>query len=455
MQLVGTDRSRIVVGLGKSGLSCARYLYRQGMPFAVVDSRTSPPGVEEVAAEMPDVPVYTGSFECPALENAAELIMSPGVALANPSIAAAISNGASVAGDIELFARALAEREVDAPVVAITGSNGKSTVTTLVGEMAAAAGLNVAVGGNIGTPVLELLDRDADIYVLELSSFQLETTFSLKPAVATVLNISADHMDRYPSLLEYQQSKQRIYRQCASAVYNRDDVLTQPLVPDSTPRTRFTLDKPDLNDFGLLNDGEALWIAYGQEKLLDTAELKLKGLHNYANALAALAIGSALKFPLDKMLGVLRDFSGLEHRCQWVGERDGVTYFNDSKATNPGAAIAALDGLGSSIPGKVVLIAGGDGKGADFSPMHDALEQHARQLILIGRDAERIQQVAPSALNCARAENMTQAVELASKAALSGDAVLLAPACASFDMYKNFEDRGHVFCSAVRQVLHA
>ena len=454
MQLVGTDKSRVIVGLGKSGLSCARYLYRQGRPFVVVDSRTSPPGLEEMAAEMPDVPVHTGSFECSAIDNAAELVMSPGVALADPAIAAAISKGASLAGDIELFARALREQGVRAPVVAITGSNGKSTVTTLVGQMAEAAGLEAAVGGNIGTPVLDLLSCKADVYVLELSSFQLETTFSLKPAVAAVLNISADHMDRYASLLEYQQCKQRVYRSCDSAVCNRDDLLTQPLLPDSTTQIRFTLDKPDLNDFGLLREDGVVWLAYGQEKLLDAAELKLKGLHNYANALAALAIGFALKFPLNKMLAVLCDFSGLEHRCQWVGAQHDVAYFNDSKATNPGAAIAALEGLGADLTGKVVLIAGGDGKGADFAPMHDALAKYARKLVLVGRDAELIQQVAPSSLSQVRAEDMTQAVDIASKAACPGDVVLLAPACASFDMYPNFEARGHAFCEAVRRVLH-
>ncbi|MGY0217857.1 UDP-N-acetylmuramoyl-L-alanine--D-glutamate ligase [Endozoicomonadaceae bacterium StTr2] len=454
MQLVGSDKLRVVVGLGKSGLSSARYLYRQGKPFIVVDSRRNPPGLAEMAAEMPEVRVHTGKFDAELFGNTSELVMSPGVALSEPAIAEAISQGCTVAGDIELFARDLQQRNVKAPVVAITGSNGKSTVTTLVGQMVQASGLKPAVGGNIGTPALELLDQDADVYVLELSSFQLETTTSLQPAVATVLNVSADHMDRYPSLLEYQQAKQQVYRGCRYAVCNAEDMLTLPLVPGSTTVTRFTLNTPDLNDFGLVHEDGTTWLARGLEKLLDTSKLKVRGRHNYANALAALAIGSAIKLPLDKMLQVLVDFTGLEHRCQWVAEENGITFFNDSKATNPGAAIAALEGLGAEIDGKVVLIAGGDGKGADFTPLTEPLSRYARQLILLGKDAEKISQVAPGQLSCDRAENMEQAVQLAHAVATSGDVVLLAPACASLDMYTNFEERGRAFSEAVGQVLN-
>ncbi|GAA4648573.1 UDP-N-acetylmuramoyl-L-alanine--D-glutamate ligase [Kistimonas scapharcae] len=444
-QLIGSDKRRIIIGLGKTGVACARYLAARQLPFSVVDSRESPPGLDAFRQEFPDVTVITGSFDAELLACADELIVSPGVSLKEAAIAAAIAVGVEVVGDIELFCR-----DAAAPVIAITGSNGKSTVTTLVGLMAEAAGINVGVGGNIGVPVLELLENGGkSLYVLELSSFQLETTYSLRAQVAVMLNLTPDHMDRYSSVADYHQAKQVIYRGCQSAVYNRDDALSYPLVPDSVPQIAFTLKEPDLNQFGLRHEQGQTWLAHGFECLMPVSEIRIRGRHNHANALAALAIGHQAGFPLPAMLEVLRTFPGLAHRCQWVSEKDGVSWFNDSKATNTGAAIAAIEGLGADIEGKLVLIAGGDGKGADFSELCDPVNQYVKAVIAIGADGPRLAECLNGSTTLYAAESMYDAVTMAGEIAEAGDAVLLAPACASFDMFRSFEERGEVFAHLV------
>ncbi len=446
MALIATDQFRIVVGLGKTGLSCARYLARKGWPFAVVDSRENPPGAAELKAEMPEVELYSGPFDPALLQRAAELILSPGVALSEPAIQQAQAAGVSVIGDIDLFCR-----EVSAPIVAITGSNAKSTVTTLVGEMARAAGRSVGVCGNIGTPVLDmLLEPEKDLYVMELSSFQLETTHDLRAAVATVLNITPDHMDRYASAHAYYQAKHRIFRGCRKAVINRDDPLTAPLLPKDVTTLSYHLGRPDLGVYGLLMQGGSQWLAVGQLPLLNVADLKIRGSHNIANALASLALGESVGLPMSAMLQALQNFPGLDHRCKWVADIQGVHYFNDSKGTNVGATLAALNGLGQTLQDgeKIVLLAGGVGKGAEFSDLAPALQHYGRALIYFGQDGQQIADETAT-VPCYPATTLEDAVGQASALAQPGDLVLLSPACASFDMFSGYPARGDAFVKAV------
>ena len=442
MSLITTDKQRIIVGLGSSGLSVARYLAGQGLSFAVADTRENPPGLEKLKRFAPMADLYLGELDEALLCAADELIVSPGVALAVPALQAAAKAGVSIVGDIELFARV-----AKAPIVAITGSNAKSTVTTLVGEMA--AGVKVAVGGNLGTPALDLLDEQPELYVLELSSFQLETTANLNAMVATVLNISEDHMDRYASLATYHLAKHRIFRGAQQVVVNRDDALSRPLVADDLPRLTFGLSRPDFKGFGLIEqDGES-WLAYEFKALMPTRELKMRGAHNQSNALAALALGQAAGLPMDAMLDTLRRFTGLPHRCQWVGSHNDVAYFDDSKATNVGAALAAINGFAADMDGKLVLIAGGDGKGADFAPLQVPVSAHCRAVVLLGRDADRLSAALGDAVVQRRVTSIEDAVTVASELAQAGDLVLLSPACASLDMFRNFEERGRLFADAV------
>ncbi|WP_370277956.1 UDP-N-acetylmuramoyl-L-alanine--D-glutamate ligase [Pontibacterium sp.] len=449
MSLIASDNRRIIIGLGATGISCARHLARKGVPFAVVDTRENPAGLEDFKADFPDVDVRCGELDAEYLAQATELIVSPGVAISHPAIQTAAEKGVHLCGDIDLFIR-----EITAPVIAITGSNAKSTVTTLVGEMAAAAGIDVGVGGNLGTPVLDMLAKgEQALYVLELSSFQLETCHDLRAKVATVLNISPDHQDRYPDMQAYYQAKHRIFRGCSHAVVNRDDALTSPLLPKGVTTSAFHLGRPDLNLFGVARDEAGTeWLAVGQDKLLPVSELKIRGQHNVANALAALALGQAAGLPLEAMLDALRVFGGLKHRCQWVADKAGISYFNDSKGTNVGATVAALDGLGPTLDdAKIVLIAGGDGKGAEFADLAAPVARYGRAVVLIGTDAPRIREAVGS-IECRDASDMEEAVKLASELAEEGDIVLLSPACASFDMFKNFNVRGDMFIAAVEKL---
>lgn len=441
----------IIVGLGKTGLSCVRYLAQKNIPLAVMDSRDNPPGIAELKHEFPTIPVQFGSFSTDFLLNAKEIIISPGVALREPAIVGAIAKGIPVLGDIELFAR-----DVTAPVIGITGTNGKSTVTTLVGEMAKAAGKKVGVGGNLGTPALDLLREqpNADLYILELSSFQLETTSSLKTLAATVLNVTPDHLDRYRDFDDYIAAKQRIYLHCNTAVINREDQLSYSGLPIAQAILSFGLDEPSAQQYGLRQQDAKTYLSYGKENLLDVNEMIIKGKHQWANALASLALGTAAGLPLPKMLQTLRTFPGLRHRCQWVATIEQVDWYNDSKGTNVSSSLAGIAGLGDALQGKLILIAGGQGKQQDFSPLRAPIAKFARAVILLGQDAPLIEAALQGVTPILHATDLNQAVYLAQQTAQSGDAVLLSPACASFDMFKNFEHRGDVFIEAVQALIN-
>lgn len=440
---------RVIVGLGQTGFSCARYLIAQGYSVVVTDNRSIPPALHQLRANFPQIPVYLDSYPEDILSQAKELIVSPGVALTEPAIAKQIARGVSVIGDIELFVRC-----VKAPVVAITGSNGKSTVTSLVGEMVRYAGKNVRVGGNLGTPALDLLQKqEPDLYVLELSSFQLETTYSLQAATAVVLNVSPDHMDRYANFEAYVKAKQRIYHDCKVPIINRDEVSSTEGIRFSIEPISYGLTKPGANQFGIYEDNGEVYLAYGNERLLAASKLKIKGRHQMSNALAALALGHAVGLPFPAMIEALQQFPGLPHRCQWVAKHHDVDWYNDSKATNVGATCAAIAGLSHDVKGKLILIAGGLGKNADFSSLREPIAQHVRSVILMGKDARLIEQVLRGVVNVVHADGMEQAVLLASQEAQPEDAVLLAPACASFDMFEGFAKRGEAFMMAVRSLV--
>ena len=449
--LIASDQLKIVIGLGVTGVSCAKLLAAKGARFMVLDTRERPANLASFERDYPDVKVILGPLDQQLLASATELILSPGIAKNDPAIAYAVAQGVKLVGDIDLFCR-----EINAPIIAITGSNAKSSVTTLVGEMAVAAGLDVGVGGNIGLPVLDFLSQpEKDIYILELSSFQLETTHELRAAVATVLNLTPDHLDRYDQdFQQYHQAKHRIFKGCKSVVVNLEDALTQPLVANEVKVMGNRLGASDFSVFGLMKVVEQgvqrEYIALAKQPLLATDKIKLPGRHNIMNALAALAIGHQAGFEMSAMLGAIENFKGLAHRCQWVENKHGVNYFNDSKGTNVGATVAALEGLGATlaIDKKIILIAGGDGKGADFDALAAPVKRLVKTLVLIGTDAQRIASIAPTT-NAVFAQSMSGAVQQAAKLAEQGDIVLLSPACASFDMFANYGERGELFCAAV------
>jgi UDP-N-acetylmuramoylalanine--D-glutamate ligase len=441
-------RRTLVVGLGATGLSVARYLSRKGVPVAIVDSRENPPGLEQLRAELPtDVALFLGGFHAEAFARAEQIVISPGVSAAEPEIAAAVARGVPLTGDIELFAQA-----THAPVLAVTGSNGKSTVVTLLSAMARRAGKEVRTGGNIGTPALDLINgAEPDLYVLELSSFQLETVESLQPQAAVVLNVSADHMDRYSDLESYAAAKQAVYRRAEVQVVNADDPVAAGLADTAHAQLRFTQQVPGENEYGLVERAGETWLARGTEQLMSVKRIRMAGRHNVMNALAALALGESAGLPLAAMLETLSEFQGLPHRMQHVVTHDGVQWYNDSKGTNVGATLAAIDG----VEGKIVLIAGGDGKGADFSPLADAMRRKGVGAVLIGKDAALLEAVLGDVVPVRHAPDMTRAVRQAADMAGPGDNVLLSPACASTDMYRNFVERGELFMKAVQEVLES
>ena len=433
----------LVIGLGITGQSCLRYLLGQEEPVRALDTRAEPPGIAAVREQAAGVMIHTGGLREDWLNEARRLIVSPGIAVSTPEIARQAAAGKEVIGDIELFARAASE-----PVAAITGSNAKSTVTALLGEVARKAGRRALAGGNLGTPALDLLGQGAELYVLELSSFQLETTFSLGAQVACILNVSQDHMDRYAGFGDYIAAKQRIYDGCEVAVWNRDDEATRPQGPVPAQMT-----------FGIHADSDyRLDVQRGMlmrrgEDLLAVQSLKLRGNHNALNVLAVLAMAEALGLERDACLRAVQEFAGLPHRCVLVAESRGVQWFNDSKGTNVGATLAALAGIGPAIPGKIILIAGGQGKGQDFSPLALPAADHVRAAVLIGEDA-RLLASGLGNVDCHFAADMADAVRRASLLAEPGDAVLLSPACASFDMFRGYADRGDTFVRHVTEVLH-
>lgn len=445
-EFLNNNEVTAVVGMGATGLSVARYLAKQRLPFVVLDTRQEPPLLEEFRRDFAEYRYELGPLNADTLLAASRIVVSPGLALNDPAIQAAREKGIPVVGDIQLFADA-----AKAPVVFITGSNGKSTVTSWVGDMLERAGKAVGVGGNLGTPALDLLNDSNQYYVLEVSSFQLESTTELNAEVATLLNVSPDHLDRHQSLEGYRAVKQRVYQGASHIVINRDDALTQANTIHSSTIS-FGLDKPATDNFGLTNEAGVEYLARGDEKLMPASEVKLAGRHNLANALAALAVGYRLNLPMDVMLESLREFAGLPHRCQWVASKNGVDFFNDSKGTNIGASLAALQGL-SRLPAKLVLIAGGDGKGADFSELSDALRSNVRTLVSIGVDGPAIAEVARQVgVKTIAASDMLEAVNVAYVNAEPGDAVVLSPACASLDMFKSYQDRGRQFIDAVAGV---
>jgi len=444
------DKSVLVLGLGETGLSMVRWLSAQSAHLRVADSRSAPPGLAEVGQYVPAGQIYCGNFN-DALFDGIELIaISPGVPLRDPAVARAVARGVAVVGDIELFAQSL-PKDNRPHILAITGANGKTTVTSMVEHLCKAAGKDAVAAGNISPAVLDVvLERGVnqpEVWVLELSSFQLETTYNLNADAATVLNISEDHLDRYADIDEYSAAKARIFSGCGVQVLNRDDERSMSMARKDCKIITFGLNSPDTaSDFGIERAEGEIWLMQGKKRLLKASELQVAGMHNVANALAALALSRAIDFPMRTLLDALRSFKGLPHRVERVAEIDGITYYDDSKGTNVGATIAALQGLGC----KAVLIAGGDGKGQDFTPLKPVVAQHARAVVLIGRDAPLI----AAALNgcgvdvlCA--EDMRDAVRLATRLAQSGDAVLLSPACASFDMFRNYEHRAEVFVEAV------
>ena len=450
------DKSVLVLGLGETGLSLARWLVAQGARVRVADSRELPPAFATLRVELPQVEIYCGVFRDETFSNIDLIAASPGVPLADPFVARAAARGIPVVGDVELFAQQLAANsyQLTAKVVAITGANGKTTVTSMVGAMCRAAGLDTEVAGNISPAVLDVLlqrgGRQPDIWVLELSSFQLETTLSLNADAATVLNVSEDHLDRYADMGAYAAAKARIFRGAGAQVLNRDDVYSQGMKLPGRKCVSFGLNSPSaFNDWGIERSGGDMWLVQGPLRIMNANELQVAGLHNVANALAALALCRSIGLPLAPLLGALRTFKGLPHRMEQVAEVGGVTYYDDSKGTNVGATVAALRGLDK----KSVLIAGGDGKGQDFAPLKPVVAQYARAVVLIGRDADRIAEALEGCgMPVVHAGDMADAVRQSAALAQPGDAVLLSPACASFDMFRNYAHRAEVFVGAVHEL---
>ena len=462
MELNG--RKVVVLGLGDTGLSMARWLARRRAHVRVADSRAAPPHAQTLARELPQIALATGKFSDATFAGADLIAISPGIDGREAPIASALKRGVPVVGDIELFAQAL-KAFIPHPlslipkVVAVTGSNGKSTVTAITGEMCRAAGRETVVAGNIGTPVLDALaaveagESRPDVFVLELSSFQLESTTSLEPDAATVLNVTEDHLDRYDGMNDYAAAKARVFTGRGAQVLNRDDRWSLGMARAGRTACTFGLDAPGAaEEWGIAGEGAARSLAHGRRALMPLNELPLPGLHNAANALAAHALAHAIGLPDAPLLGALRGFRGLPHRMQKVTEIAGVAFYDDSKGTNVGATVAALSGMDRP----VVLIAGGDGKGQDFSPLAPVVKARARAVVLIGRDAPRIEQaLAGSGARAERAAGMDEAVTMALGAARPGDAVLLSPACASYDMFRDYVQRAAAFVAAVRQLERA
>jgi UDP-N-acetylmuramoylalanine--D-glutamate ligase len=477
-------KTALVLGLGETGLSMACFLARRGAHVRVADTRDDPPKLAALGEKVPQAELALGAYRDESFTGVDFIAISPGVPLATPQVRAAAARGVPVVGDIELFAQALREggssaqalpdrkRSVRTPpqgpppqVLAITGTNGKTTVTALAGAMCRRGGLATEVAGNISPAALEALmqcedaGRKPEVWVLELSSFQLETTRTLSPVAAAVLNLSEDHLDRYGSMEAYARAKARIFRGAGIQVLNRDDACSMNMALAGRKQVSFGVDAPGrAEDFGLLRVGGELWLAQGVTPLLAAKELPIAGLHNAANALAALALTRALSESYTPLLAALREFKGLPHRLEEVAEIGGVAFYDDSKGTNVGSTVAALNGFGelTARGARVVLIAGGEGKGQDFAPLAGPVSRHARCVVLIGRDAEPLAQaLAASGVALLRAGSMEQAVAQARAQAQPGDVVLLSPACASFDMFRNYQHRGEVFAGCVQEIAHA
>lgn len=435
----------VVVGLGISGVSAANFLYQQGQQVVVMDSRENPPGIEQVSESVQKI---VGKIDTDILFQADEIVLSPGLAVEMPEIQQAIAKGIKVISEIQLLRRA-----TNAPMIAITGSNAKSTVTTLIGEMAKNAGKKVAVGGNLGRPALDLLRDEPELFVLELSSFQLETTTDLNAEVAVILNMSEDHLDRHGTMQNYQTIKHRIFQGAQHIVFNRDDVATQTDVV--APKISFGINQPEAGQYGVIYENNTIWLVRGEQKLLSSDELYIQGTHNIANVLACFALGESVGLDLESMIATAKQFKGLEHRCEYVETINHVRYYNDSKGTNVGATLAAIDGLGKAIQlknGKIALILGGQGKGQDFSLLAQAVQSYVKTIVLIGEDAKKIHQDLAGhtpAVEYIFADSLNQAIDICQQHTQANDVVLLSPACASFDMFTGYPERGSKFVEYV------
>jgi UDP-N-acetylmuramoylalanine--D-glutamate ligase len=457
------DKFVLVLGLGETGLSMLRYLSAQGARLRAADSRTAPASLSEAAKYVAPQQLFCGAFSDALFQDIELIAISPGVPLADPVVARAIARGIPVVGDIELFAQQIRMQDsgfrmqgagLKHKVLAITGANGKTTVTSMVAHLCKAAGKDAVAAGNISPAVLDVMmqrgARQPDVWVLELSSFQLETTRTLNADAATVLNVTEDHLDRYDGMDSYAAAKARVLIGCSVQVLNRDDARSMSMARAGVTTITFGLNAArNEQDFGIAHEGDDIWMMQGTQRLMKASELQVSGLHNVANALAALALCRAIDLDMGVLLDGLRSFKGLPHRVEKVAEIAGVTYYDDSKGTNVGATVAALKGLGKP----AVAILGGEGKGQDFSPLFAAVKAHARAVVLIGRDAELIAAALQGCgANMVRAADMAEAVQQASALAQAGDAVLLSPACASFDMFRNYEHRAQVFIAAVKDM---
>ena len=439
----------LVAGLGKTGYSIAHYLKRKNCPFIAFDTRADFEGLDEFKRQFPEIDVFLHDLPATIYQELAAIIMSPGISLDEPFLQRARALGIPIQGDIECFAK-----EVKVPVIAITGTNGKSTVTTLVGEMAKQSGFNVAVAGNIGSPVLDRLNENVNynLWVLELSSFQLDLTDSLAPIAAAVLNVTPDHLDRHHTMEAYIAAKQRAYSGAQTLIFNRQDTNTFPSAKPGSHQLSYGLDIPSSNNWGILEKAGVLYLAQGQEALLPVEQLRIKGKHNWQNALAACALASAAGISKEAIVTVLKEFPGLPHRCQWVRTLEQVEWINDSKGTNVGATESAIAGLGGASQGKIVLIAGGLGKGADFTALRQPVSEYVRTLVLFGQDAKILSKDLAGTAPIVHADSIEDAVSAAKAHAKPGDVVLLSPACASFDMFRDFNHRGEVFSRLVSQL---
>lgn len=448
------DKNVLVLGLGETGLSMLRWLSAQGARLRAADSRSEPPGLAEAARYVAAGQVFCGAFEDAPFDGIDLIAISPGVPLRDPAVVRAVARGIPAVGDIELFAQSLPASNRPC-ILAVTGANGKTTVTSMVEHLCKGAGKDAVAAGNISPAVLDVvMERGVnqpEVWVLELSSFQLETTATLDADAATVLNISEDHLDRYTDIEEYTAAKARIFHGRGVQVLNRNDARSMGMALPGREVATFGLDLPGrANDFGIEKAGGEIWLVCGQTRLLKSGELQVAGMHNVANALAALALCRAIDLPMPALLEALRGFRGLPHRVERVAEIDGILYYDDSKGTNVGATVAALEGLGK----RVVLIAGGEGKGQDFAPLRPAVMRHARAVVLIGRDAPLIAAALEGCgIPVVHAGNMNEAVRQAAQLAQPGDAVLLSPACASFDMFRNYAHRAEMFVEAVHELI--
>ncbi|TWX66220.1 UDP-N-acetylmuramoyl-L-alanine--D-glutamate ligase [Colwellia sp. C1TZA3] len=439
----------VILGIGITGLSCARFLHRHQISFAVNDSRAMPISPGDFKHQFADNTLVLGHWDQTLIAQAEILIVSPGINMAESVIHAAIADNCDVIGDVELFCRLS-----DTPILAVTGSNGKSTVVSMLNYVGNSLGYRVQLGGNIGLPVLDQIEQEAaDFIVLELSSFQLETIKSMQALAATVLNLSDDHLDRHKTLEHYGAIKQSIYKNCSYALYNRDDKATRPNdCYANSQQLSFGSEPAQNNNFGLAEHQGISHLMLGEQRLCTLAELPLQGIHNALNYLAVLALGKCAGWDLKAMLASLMTFKGLAHRCEVIETNDGIRWINDSKATNVGATLAAIEGLAPTLhANKLILIAGGDGKGADFSPLTQALTQHVDYLITLGKDGRAIAalRLLNQADKTSHVDSLVAAVALARTQAKAGDMVLLSPACASLDMFANYVERGVVFIKSV------